>query len=142
MATMRRQGGAGSSRFVPRTLVRADAVTLPFSSDSVDTVTAAFVLCTVPDPASALGEIARVLRPGGVYLFFEHVRAPDGSLLGVLQDLVAAPHRAVAAGCSPNCRTEDVLRQSPLRIQHLDRGHQPRSSPTVRPTIRGSAIAR
>jgi len=141
MAKLRRQVDVDVPSSVLPMLVRADAGALPFSSDSFDTVTAAFVLCSVPDPAGVLREIARVLRPGGTYLFFEHVRAPDGAMLGVLQDLVAAPHRFVAAGCSPNRRTEDLLRRSPLRIRHLDHGFQPRSSPTVRPTIRGSAVA-
>jgi len=137
---LRRQLQNDPPRSARWAVVRAGAEELPFPADSFDTVTAAFVLCTVPDPARALLEIARVLRPGGAYLFFEHVRAPDGSPLGMLQDLVVVPHRFVAAGCSPNRRTEQLLRSSPLRIQHLAHGSQPRSSPTVRPTIRGHAI--
>ena len=57
-------------------LVAAGAEQLPFGDDSFDTVVAVFVHCTVPDPPAALREIARVLRPGGRYLFLEHVRSP------------------------------------------------------------------
>src|SRR5689334_24742118 len=56
-------------------IVEAAAERLPFEDDSVDTVVATLVLCTVDDPQLALGEIARVLRPGGKLLFLEHVRA-------------------------------------------------------------------
>src|SRR5664279_3904146 len=63
-------------------LVQTGAEVLPFEDGCFDTVTAAFVQCTIPDPATALAEIARVLRPGGRLLFLEHVRAPEGSRLG------------------------------------------------------------
>jgi ubiquinone/menaquinone biosynthesis C-methylase UbiE len=112
---------------------------LPFESASFDTVVATFVHCTIPNPAAALREIARVLRPGGQYLFMEHVRA-QGPIYGRLQDLVEVPHRLVAAGCYPNRRTELLLAQSPLTVTELVHEPMPRSSPTVRPTIRGRAV--
>lgn len=43
-----------------------DATRLPLRSGSVDVVTANHMLYHVADPAAALGEFARVLRPGGV----------------------------------------------------------------------------
>lgn len=122
-------------------LVQTGAEALPFDDDSFDTVTAAFVHCTIPDPPAALGEIARVLRPGGQYLFFEHVRAPDNRVLARFQDLVEVPHTYLAAGCHPNRRMERLLAESLLTVQSLEHGRMPRSSPTVRPTVRGIATA-
>jgi ubiquinone/menaquinone biosynthesis C-methylase UbiE len=122
-------------------LVQAGGEELPFEDSSFDTVVATYVLCTVPDPPRALAEIARVLKPQGRYLFLEHVHAGEGTLLGRVQDLVEVPHRYVAAGCYPNRRTERLLEQSPLRVERLEHGSQPKSSPTVRPTIIGSAVA-
>jgi SAM-dependent methyltransferase len=98
-----------------------------------------WVLCSVDDPLLALSEIARVLRPGGQFLFLEHVRAPDGSRLGRLQDLVQRPHRALAGGCHPNRRTAALIEQSPLALQWLTRDQQPSLLLTVRPIILGSA---
>jgi ubiquinone/menaquinone biosynthesis C-methylase UbiE len=45
------------------------------SRRSVDAAVAGLVLCTVPDPASALAELRRVLKPGGELRFMEHVRS-------------------------------------------------------------------
>jgi ubiquinone/menaquinone biosynthesis C-methylase UbiE len=125
----------------PSRLLRAGAEALPFADDSFDTVTSAFVHCTIPHPDDALREIARVLRPGGRYLFLEHVRSPDSRLLGTVQDVLERPHVWFAAGCHPNRRFEQVLADSPLHLEDLRRGRQPRSSPTVRPTVRGIALA-
>jgi SAM-dependent methyltransferase len=123
------------------TLIDSGAEQLPFEDASFDTVVATFVHCTIPDPAQALREIARVLRPGGAYLFLEHVHAGDGTLLGRFQDLIEVPHRYVAAGCFPNRRTEALLQDAPLRVEHLEHGQMPRASPSVRPTICGVARA-
>lgn len=86
-------------------LVEAGAESLPFDGAGFDTVVGGFILCSIPDPAAALAEIARVLRPGGRYLFLEHVHAGEGTALGRFQDLVELPHRYLAAGCHPNRRT-------------------------------------
>ncbi|MGH7233726.1 MAG: class I SAM-dependent methyltransferase [Nitrospiraceae bacterium] len=43
----------------------ADVTTLPFESDSFDAVTSRFCLMFLPDIPKAIGEIARVLKPGG-----------------------------------------------------------------------------
>jgi ubiquinone/menaquinone biosynthesis C-methylase UbiE len=120
-------------------LTQAGAEELPFEDESFDTVVGTYVLCTIPDPGRALEEVARVLRPGGQYLFLEHVHAGEGTLLGRFQDLVQLPHRYIAAGCRPNRRTGALLERSPLEIGRLEHGAQPRAFPTVRPTIIGTA---
>jgi ubiquinone/menaquinone biosynthesis C-methylase UbiE len=120
-------------------LVECGGEDLPFDDASFDTITATYVHCTIPDPRRALAEFARVLRPGGRYLFLEHVHAGEDTTLGRFQDLVEIPHRYLAAGCHPNRRTEDLLADSTFEIERLEHGAQPRSFPTVRPTIIGSA---
>lgn len=54
-------------------LVVADAQELPFGAAVFDTVVCALALCSVPDVPRALGEMARVLRPGGSLLLLDHV---------------------------------------------------------------------
>jgi ubiquinone/menaquinone biosynthesis C-methylase UbiE len=53
----------------------AAAYPLPLGSASCDAAVASLVLCTVPDQASALAELWRVLKPGAELRFMEHVRA-------------------------------------------------------------------
>ena len=121
-------------------LVDAGGEELPFADASFDTVTAAYVHCTIPDPERAIAEIARVLKPGGRYIFLEHVRAPEGTLLARAQDAFELPHTYIAAGCHPNRRTEQMLRESPLEVERLENDRMPRALPTVRPVIYGSAV--
>ena len=121
-------------------LADASAESLPFEAESFDTVTGGFIMCSIPDPAAALNEIARVLKPGGRYIFLEHVHAGSGTLLGRFQDAIEIPHRYIAAGCHPNRRTWETIEASPLEVERLERGRQPKSPPSVRPTILGSAV--
>jgi ubiquinone/menaquinone biosynthesis C-methylase UbiE len=123
-----------------RRLIQAGAEELPFRDGTFDTVVATFVHCSIPDPAAALREIARVLRPQGRYLFIEHVRSSDSPMLARFQDLVEVPHRYLAAGCYPNRRTERLLAESPLTVSELIHERMPRALPTVRPNIRGVAV--
>lgn len=120
-------------------LVQTGAEQLPFADASFDTVTAGYVHCTIQHPDRAIAEITRVLKPGGRYLFIEHVRARTGSLLARAQDVVEPLHVYVAAGCHPNRRTERMLRESDLDVEWLEHANLPRSSPSVRPVILGAA---
>jgi ubiquinone/menaquinone biosynthesis C-methylase UbiE len=56
----------------------ADA--LPLEDGSCDAAVACLVLCTVPDQASALAELRRVLKPGGELRFYEHVRGESARM--------------------------------------------------------------
>lgn len=50
---------------------------IPFEDESFDTVVSTYTLCSVADQAKVLGELSRILRPGGKLLYLEHGHAPD-----------------------------------------------------------------
>lgn len=54
-------------------LREGDAEHLPFGDDSFDAVVCALALCTIPSPVAAVGEMRRVLAPGGRLLLLDHV---------------------------------------------------------------------
>ena len=54
-----------------------DGQHLPFADDTFDSALSTFTLCTIPDMPAALAELRRVVKPGGVFAFFEHGNAPD-----------------------------------------------------------------
>jgi ubiquinone/menaquinone biosynthesis C-methylase UbiE len=54
-------------------LREADAVALPFPDARFDTVVCTFALCAIPDDRSAVAEMRRVLRPGGLLPLADHI---------------------------------------------------------------------
>ncbi|MDA3625241.1 class I SAM-dependent methyltransferase [Saccharopolyspora oryzae] len=83
---------------VPVRVVPGHADALPGESSSFDGVVLCQVLCSVPDPASALREIRRVLRPQGKVHFLEHVRS-SRRLVGAFQEGIAPIWRRLCGGC-------------------------------------------
>ena len=120
-------------------LVETPAERLPFPDSSFDTVVFTLVLCTIPSPAAALAEAARVLRPGGRALFIEHVRSADPSLAR-WQDRLERPWRFLGDGCHCNRDTVATIEASPLTVENVDHGQLPKAPPIVRPMVRGSAV--
>jgi ubiquinone/menaquinone biosynthesis C-methylase UbiE len=86
----------------------ASAEALPFPDGSFDTVVSTMVLCTVSDPATALSEVRRVLRPDGRLLFCEHVRA-DTPRLARWQRRLASPWAVFAQGCRCDRPLDDLI---------------------------------
>lgn len=80
-------------------LLNGRAESLGLQDNSFDAVVCAHVLCSVDDLAAALNEILRVLRPGGLLLFVEHVAAPRATPLRVAQRLLSPLWQRVAGGC-------------------------------------------
>ncbi|MGW9193634.1 class I SAM-dependent methyltransferase [Micromonospora chersina] len=71
MLTIAAQRAADLGRDVD--LGEGDAENLPFSDASFDTVVCVLSLCSIPDPATAIKEMKRVLKPGGRLLLLDHI---------------------------------------------------------------------
>jgi ubiquinone/menaquinone biosynthesis C-methylase UbiE len=120
------------------TVVEAPADRLPFEDDSFDTAVFTLVLCTVPDPAAALAEAARVLKPGGRLLFVEHVRSESPGLAR-WQDRLERPWRLLGDGCHCNRDTVASIKAAPFEIERVEKGELPKAPPLVKPLVHGRA---
>ncbi|MBA3274421.1 MAG: class I SAM-dependent methyltransferase [Chloroflexia bacterium] len=99
----------------PVELRRMEAGRLDFPDATFDTVTTSLMLCTVPDPALALGEMARVCKPDGLIVVLEHVRARNPALAG-LQKLLT-PLQARMLGCHLDRPTDRLVRDLGFRVE-------------------------
>jgi ubiquinone/menaquinone biosynthesis C-methylase UbiE len=122
------------------TIVQAPAEHLPVETGAIDTVVSTWTLCTVDDPEAVLAEVARVLTPAGRFLFLEHVRSEDSERTARWQDRVTPLVRRAICGCRPNRRTIATIDASPLQIEEVKWGQQPKGSlPWEKPMIIGVA---
>jgi ubiquinone/menaquinone biosynthesis C-methylase UbiE len=96
-----------------------DAQALEFEDESFDTIVCTLALCTIPDPAKAVREAFRVLRPGGSYRGLEHVRSPVLAVRGVQR--VLDPLSVRFAGDHVVREPLDYLRPAGFDIEQLER---------------------
>lgn len=96
--------------------VGLDGQRIPLETDSCDAGLLTFTLCTIPDHAAALGELRRVIRPGGTLHFVEHGAAPDDRVRR-LQDLFTPVQRRVADGCHLNRPIVELIEAAGFRIE-------------------------
>ena len=113
------------------------AYELPAEDESVDAVICTLVLCSIGDQSRVLREVMRVLRPGGRFVFIEHVAASRGSRLRRVQRLVASLWRPLFDGCNPCCETAAELERAGFAAVEYERIVAP--LPVVSPQIVGVA---
>lgn len=106
------------------TLVRGQAEVLPLVSESVDTVVTAWTMCSIDDLGAAIGEVRRVLKRSGEWLFVEHGRAPDASV-GRWQDRLTPAWRRVAGGCHLNRAIPVLLEESGFHVRQIQSAYMP-----------------
>ncbi len=100
----------------PVTLREMDADHLDFPDASFDTVTTSLTLCTVPDPARTLREMARLCKPGGTIAILEHVLAPNPIVALGLK--LVAPIQRRAMGCNLDRRTDRLVGELGFQVDH------------------------
>ena len=71
---------------------------IPLEDDSVDNVLITYTLCTIPDVTRALGQMRRVLKPGGRMIFCEHGKAPDADV-EKWQHRIEPMWKKISGGC-------------------------------------------
>jgi ubiquinone/menaquinone biosynthesis C-methylase UbiE len=115
------------------------AESLEFPDCSFDAAVSTLVLCSIADQARALAEIKRVLRPGGKFVFIEHVAAPQGSRTRRRQEWIRPLWKAIGDGCQPDRETWRAI--AAAGFQHVEIEHFRVPFPIVGPHIAGVAFA-
>jgi len=98
--------------------IECGAESIPLDSHSADTVVMTYTMCTIPDVASALHEIRRVLKPGGKLLFCEHGKAPDASVRR-WQNRINPVWKKLGGGCNLNRPIAILLEASGFRSDDM-----------------------
>ncbi len=119
----------------------SDAATekLPWPDASFDAVVSTLVLCSVRDPAAALAEMRRVLRPGGRLVFVEHVAADDNPGRLRWQRRVEPMWKRLMGNCHLTRRTGEAIRAAGFELESVRRESLRKVISVARPSIRGVA---
>jgi ubiquinone/menaquinone biosynthesis C-methylase UbiE len=108
----------------PVEFLQQDAQRMALADGTADTIVTTWSLCSVSDPVRALGELRRVLKPGGLFIFVEHGLAPD-ERVRTWQNRLTPAWRRVAGGCHLNRKIDDLIRSAGFTITELHAGYIP-----------------
>ena len=123
----------------PARLQTCSAESLALPDCCFDSVVVTWTLCSIPDPAPALSEMFRVLRPGGRLLFIEHGLSDN-------PDIQRWQHRInpwwgyVADGCNLDRNAELLVSKAGFRIQQCSRFDMERTPRIFGHTYSGVAL--
>jgi len=123
----------------PVEVVDSPSETLPFDDATFDTVVSTLVLCTVSDPAQALKEAHRVLKPGGQLVFLEHVAAHNNPGRLKWQRRLEPLWKILAGGCHITRNTAQLIEDAGFATEKISHASMRKAPAIVRPTIRGGA---
>ena len=120
-------------------VIDATAEQIEADDESFDYVVSSLVCCSVSNLEASLGEVWRVLRPGGSLVFLEHVAAAPGSSRRRWQNAINPLWKTFMGNCHLNRETERAIVSRGFEIIQIERESMREAPPIVRPTIRGFA---
>jgi SAM-dependent methyltransferase len=112
---------------------------LPFPAESFDCAVSTWTLCSIPEPARALSEIHRVLKPGGRFIFLEHGLS-DQPKVQKWQHRLTPLQKLIADGCRLDLDIEAIVRSQPFgdaNVVRFELDKMPRTHGTM---YRGTAV--
>jgi ubiquinone/menaquinone biosynthesis C-methylase UbiE len=104
---------------VPIERAGLDGQALPFADNSFDAALSTWTMCTIPDIATALAEMRRVLVPGGTLHFVEHGLAPDPEVQ-VWQHRLNPIQKTIAGGCHLDRDIRGLVQTAGFEISDID----------------------
>lgn len=136
----RRMNAQASQHGIRIDLRHAGAEGLEVETASVDLVVSTLVLCSVKEPERVVAEIRRVLKPGGRFVFLEHVAAPTGTRLRRVQERIQRPWQWLGEGCNLTRDTAATLESAGFTSLDLERFDSGKTWAPYSPHIAGVAI--
>ncbi len=97
---------------------------IPLEDNLADSVVVTYSLCTIPDPVKALGEMKRILKPGGKIFFSEHGKAPDAAVAR-WQARIDPVWKKLAGGCHSGRDIPQLFAQADLTLESLEQIYLP-----------------
>lgn len=116
------------------------AENIPIESNCVDMVLGSLVLCSVKNPPKVLSEVKRILRPGGKFVFVEHVRAHKNSWICKVQRMVKGSWKWFFEGCNVTRDTGRIIQLAGFSEVNQDVFAQRTIFVPIIPHIAGVAI--
>ena len=104
--------------------IKGVAEDMPFGKDSFDTIVITYTLCSIPDFQSALESLRKVLKPNGKFLFCEHGKAPDKSVL-LTQNAINPIWKLIGGGCNINRDIPSIINGNGFKILTLETMYVP-----------------
>jgi ubiquinone/menaquinone biosynthesis C-methylase UbiE len=138
----RRAAAHLASSPVPIKSVPGAGERLNFADASFDTVVCCLTLCSVQDVGQVLAEVKRVLKPGGAFLFMEHVLSDDLERQRWQQRLNPV-QRVVGVGCNLNRASAELVKAAGFRLDPMPVQEEERAFgalKTLTPLVMGCAI--
>lgn len=104
---------------VPVDFVGLDGQAIDVADDCADTALSTWTLCTIPDAVAAVREVARILRPGGAFLFLEHGRSTDPRI-AARQHRYTPIQKRIAGGCHLDRDIAAIVQEAGFELRQLD----------------------
>ncbi len=113
---------------------------IDLADNSLDCVVSTLVCCSVNSPHEALKQVYRVLKPGGLFLFMEHVAAENNPGRLKWQNRINPIWKRISGNCHTNRETEKYMLETGFTIKQITKASMRKAPAFVRPTIRGIAV--